>query len=44
MVLMRDWNDHHDDARPPSWTLKLEAVIVGALVLFGLFAAFGALF
>lgn len=41
---MRDWNDHHDDARPTSWMLKLEAMVVGALVLFGLIAAFGALF
>lgn len=41
---MRDWNDRHDDARSTSWMLKLEAIVVGALVLFGLFAAFGALF
>ena len=44
VVLMRDWNDHRDNARPTSWTLKLEAMIVGALMLIGLFAAFGALF
>lgn len=41
---MRDWNDHHDDAQPTSWALKLEAVVVGASMLFGLGAVLWSLF
>lgn len=42
---MRDWSDDRTEEQPAEgWALKLEAAIVGAFVLYGLYAAFGPLF